>query len=156
MITAIVDMTIGSIMNPAISSHPDPTWRIKEPLGCLEEPNGDGGQYGCNVTPIIHKNTAAKWVKVVMKLCNPTLFYVVYSGTQANASWGGQIPIHGGRSVILLDDILPPPAHGIIEDIGEKSDKEHVFPRLNPRCSPKMNTGFQMFEWKLQKFIQRQ
>jgi hypothetical protein len=63
-------MTILSILNAALAGLPDSSQIIRELWGCLEEPNGDGGRYTCNITPIFNTNTAAGWVMVVMKLSN--------------------------------------------------------------------------------------
>jgi len=50
-------------MNAAMAGLPDPSRKIQEVWGCLDEPNGDGGLYAHNVTPIFDNNTAARWVK---------------------------------------------------------------------------------------------
>ena len=55
-----------------------------------------------------------------MKLSNPTLFCVLYRGQQADGTDGAQTPMRDGRSGHHLDDILPPPAEDMIDDIGEK------------------------------------
>jgi len=91
-----------------------------------------------------------------MKLSNPTLFCVVYRGQQADGTDGAQTPMRGGRSYLPLDDILPPPADDMINDIGEESDDDGEMRRPNPRSFPTMKTGFQKFELKLQKRIIRQ
>ena len=156
IVTSIVDMTILSIVNAAIAGLPDPSRKIRELWGCLEEPNGDGGPYARNVTPIFDNNTAAGWVKAAMKLSNPTLFCVVYRGQQADGTDGAQTPMRGGRSYLPLDDILPPPAEDMIDDIGEESDDDGETRRPNPRSFPTTKTGFQKFERKLQKRIIRQ
>jgi hypothetical protein len=67
-------------MDAAIAGLPEPSRRIRELSGCLVEPNGDGGLYTRNVTPIVDNNTAARWVKEAMNVSNPTLFGVVYRG----------------------------------------------------------------------------
>ena len=74
IITSIIATTILSIVNTAIAGLPVPSWKIRELCGCLEEPNGDGGPYARNVTPIFDNNAAAGWVKAAMKLSSPTLF----------------------------------------------------------------------------------
>jgi len=74
IVTSIVDTTILSIVNAAITGLPDPSRKIRELWGCLEEPNGDGCPYARNVTPIFDNNTGAGCVKAAMKLSNPTLF----------------------------------------------------------------------------------
>jgi hypothetical protein len=156
IVTSIVDTTILSIVNAAIAGLPDPSRKIRELWGCLEEPNGDGGPYARNVTPIFDNNTAAGWVQAAMKLSNPTLFCVVYRGQQADGTDGAQTPMRGGRSYLPLDDILPPPAEDMIDDIGEESDDDGETRRPNPRSFPTTKTGFQKFERKLQKRIIRQ
>jgi hypothetical protein len=91
-----------------------------------------------------------------MKLSNPTLFCVVYRGQQADGTDGAQTPMRGGRSYLPLDDILPPPAEDMIDDIGEESVDDGETRRPNPRSFPTTKTGFQKFERKLQKRIIRQ
>ena len=156
IITSIVDTNILSIVNAAIPSLPDPRPKIRELWGCLEEPNGDGGPYACNVTPIFDNNSAAGWVKVAMKLSNPTRLCVVYRGQQADRTDGAQTPMRGGRSYHPLDNILPPPAEDMIDDIGEESDDDVETRRPNPRSFPTTKTGFEKLERKHQKRIIRQ
>ena len=132
-------------------SNPNP-----EPLLTLEEPKGDGGPDASNGTPIFNNNTAAGWVKAAMKLSNPTLFCIVYHSQQTNSTAGAQTPMRGGHSYLPLDDILPPPAEDMIDDIGEESDDDGETCYQNPRSFPTTKTGFQMFEWKHQKVIIRQ
>jgi len=91
-----------------------------------------------------------------MKLSNPTLFCVVYRGQQADGTDGAQMPMRGGRSYLPLNDILPPPAEDMIDDIGEESDDDGETRCPNPRSFLTTKTGFQKFEWKLQKRIIRQ
>jgi len=91
-----------------------------------------------------------------MKLSNPTLFCFVYRGQQADGTDGAQPPMRGGHSYIPLDDILPPPAEDMIDDIGEQSADDGGTWRPNPRSFPTTKTGFQKFERKLQKRIIRQ
>jgi len=156
IVTSIVDTTILSIVNAAIADLPDPSRKIRDLWGCLEEPNGNGGPYTHNVTPMFDNNTAAGWVKAAMKLTNPMLFCVVYRGQQADGTDGAQTPILGGRSYLSLDDILPPPAKNMIDDIREESDDDGERQRPNPRSFPTTKTGFQKFEKKLPKRIIRQ
>jgi len=66
LVTSIVYMTILSIVNAAIAGLPDPSWKIRELWGCLEEPNGDRDPYARKVTPISDNNTAAGWVEAAM------------------------------------------------------------------------------------------
>jgi hypothetical protein len=134
-----------SIVNAAIASLPDPSRKIREVWGCLEESNGDGGPYARNVTPIFDKNTAARWVKAAMKLSSPTLFCVVYRGQQADGTDGAQTPMRGGRSYLALDDTLPPPAEDMIDDIREELDVDGEMWRPDPRSFPTTKTGFQKF-----------
>jgi len=156
IVTSIVDMTILSIVNAAMAGLPDPSRKIRELWGCQEEPNGDGGPYAHNVTLIFDNNTPARWVKAAMKLSNPTLFCVVYRVQEADGTDGAQTSTRGGRSYLPLDDILPPPAEDIINDIGEESDDDGKTRRPNPRSFLTTKTGFQQFEQKLQKRIIRQ
>jgi hypothetical protein len=132
IVTSIVDTTILSIVNAAITSLPDPSQKIRELWGCLEEPNADGGPYARNVTPIFDNNTAAGCVKAAMKLSNPPLVSVVYHGQQADRTDGAQTPMRGGRSYVPLDDILSPPAEDVIDDIGEELDDDGEMWRPNP------------------------
>jgi len=67
IVTSIINTTILSIINAAIAGLPDPSRKIRELAGCQEDPNGDGGAYAHNVTPIFDNNTAARWVKAAMK-----------------------------------------------------------------------------------------
>jgi len=156
IVTSIVDTTILSIVNAAMARLPDPIRQIRVRWGCLEGPDGDGGPYARNVTPIFDTNTAAGCVKVAMKLSNPTLVCVVYRGQQADSAAGAQTAMGGGRSYLPLDGIVPPPAEDMIDDIGEESDDgETRCP--NPRSISTTKTGFQKFERKLQKrFIRQQ
>jgi len=80
IVTTIVDTTTMSIVTSAIAGLPDPSQKICELWGCREEPNGDGGPYAHNVTPIVDNNTAAGWVTVAIKLSNPTVFCVIHHG----------------------------------------------------------------------------
>ena len=156
IVTSIVYTTILSIVNAAIAGLPDPSWKIRELWGCLEERNGDGGPYARNVTPILDNNTAAGWVQAVLELSNPTLFCVIDRGQQADGTDGAQTPMRGGHSYLPLDDIFPPPAEDMIDDIGEESDDDGVTRCPNPRSFPTMKTGFQKFQRKLQTRIIRQ
>jgi len=156
IVASIVDTTILSIVDAAIAGLPDPSRKIRQLWGYLEEPNGVGGPYTGNVTPIFDNNTAAGWVKAAMKLCNPTLFCVVYHGQHADGTDGAQTPMRGGCSYLPLGDILLPPAKDMIDDIGEESDDDGETRRPDPRSFPKTKTGFQKIERKLQKRIIRQ
>jgi len=91
-----------------------------------------------------------------MKLSNPTLFCFVYRGQQANGTDGAQTPMCGGCGYLPLDDILAPPAKDMIDDIREELDDDGETRRPNARSFPTTKTGFQKFEWKLQKRIIRQ
>jgi hypothetical protein len=119
IVTSIVDTTILSIVNAAIAGLPDPSLKIRQLWGCLEEPNGDGGPYARNVTTIFDNNTAAEWVKAAIQLINPMLFCVVYRGQQADGTAGAQPSMRGCCSYLCPDAILPPPAEDMIDDIGE-------------------------------------
>jgi len=78
--TSIIDITILSIVCAAIARLPDSSQPIQGRWGFWEMPDGDGGQYAHNGTPIFDNNTAAGWVKVAMKWSNPKLFSFVYHG----------------------------------------------------------------------------
>jgi len=155
IVTPLIDITISWIVNAAISSLPDPNWKIRELWGCWEESIGDGGPYTRNVTAVFDYNTAAQWVKAVMKLSNPKLFCVVYSRQQPDSTAGAQTPRRGGPSYLPLNDILPPPAEDIIDDIEEESDDDGETRCPYSRHFPMTKTGFQMFEWTLQNKIIR-
>jgi len=156
IVTSIVDTTILSIVNAGIAGLPEPSQKIRDLWGFLEKPNGDGGLYAHNATPIFDNNTAAGWVKAAKKLSNPTLFCGVYRGQQADGTDGAQMPMRGGRSYLPLDDILPPLAEDMIDDIGEESDNDGETRRPYPRNFPTTKTGSQKFERKLHKRIIRQ
>jgi len=98
ILTSIVDTTILSIVNAAIAGLPDPSRKIREVWGYLEEPNGDGGPCARNFTPMINNNNAAGWVKAAMILSNPRLFCVIYRGQQADGTDGALMPMLGGHS----------------------------------------------------------
>jgi len=110
IVTSIMDMNILSIVNSAIASLPDSSRTIRELWGFWEEPNGDGGVYACNVTPIFDNNIAGRWVEKTMTLCNPMLVCIGYHGQQADRTAGAQMPLGVSRSYLHLNDILPPPA----------------------------------------------
>jgi len=156
IVTSIVDTNNLSILNAAIARLPDPSRKIRERWVCQEEPNQDGGPYTRYVTPIFDNNTAAGWVKAAMKSINPMLFCVIYRGQQADGTDGAQMPMRGGRSYLHLDNILPHPAEGMINNIGEESDNDGETQSPNPRSFPTKKTGFQKFEQKLQQRIIRQ
>jgi hypothetical protein len=120
----MLDATILLIVSVAIAGLADPSRKIRELRGCLEEPNGDGCAYARKVTPICDNKPAARWVKVVLTLSNPTLFCVIYHGQQADSTDGAQTPMHGGCSFLPLADIFPPPAEEVINDIREESDND--------------------------------
>jgi len=64
--------------------------------------------------------------------------------------------MRGGCSYRPLDDILPPLAEDITDHIGVESDADGEMRLPNPRSFAMKKTGFQKFEWKLQKRIIRQ
>jgi len=51
--------------------------------------------------------------------------------------------MRGGRSYFPLDDILPPPAEDMIDDIGQESDDDGEMRRPNPRSFLTTKSGFQ-------------
>jgi len=156
IVTSVVDTTILSITNAAITGLPDPSRKIWERWGCRVEPNGDGGPYICDVTLIFDNNTAAGWIKAAMDLSIPTFFCVVYRGQQANGADGAQRVKRGGCSYLPLDDILLPPTEDMIDDIRDESDDDSDMRRPNPRRFLTTKPGFHNFKWKFQKSIIRQ
>jgi len=145
-----------SIVNAAIACLPDPSWKIRELWGCRVEPNGDGGPYARNVTPIVDNNAAARQVMLAMKLYNPTLFCVIYGSQQAGGTAAAKAPMHGGCSNVSPDDIVPHPAKDLIHDIGQESEENGEMWRPYPRSFWKTKPYFQQLKWKLQKMIVRQ
>jgi hypothetical protein len=136
---------------------PDTNQQIREHWGYREEPSGDGSRYDPNVAPIFDHNTAAQRVKAGMKSSNPIPFCVIHHGQQANGTSCAQTPFPSGRSYLVLDDILPPSAEDVINNIREQSDDDDDDARHpNPRSFPTMKTGFRKSEWKLPKRIIRQ
>ena len=61
--------------------------------------------------------------------------------------------MRGGRSYHPQDDIFPPPAEDMINDIGEELEDDGEMRRPNPSSSLMTKTGLQKFELKLQKRI---
>jgi len=108
IVTSIIYTTTLSVMNAAISSLPDHSRKIGELWGCREEPNGNGGPYSRIVTLIFENNTAARWVKAVMKLSNPRVLPNVHRTQLAHPTAGGQPTIHGGCSYLAMGDISLP------------------------------------------------
>ena len=72
---------------------------------------------------------------------------------QANGTADAMTPMCGGCSEFPWDDILPPPAEDMIDDIGEESDHDGEMRRPNAGSFPMTKIGFQKFERKLQKRI---
>jgi len=97
-------------MYAAIACLPDHTGTIHNAGGGEEEPNQDGSPYACNVTPNIGNITPARLVIAAMKLSKPRHFSFISHHYQLNGTPGGQTAMCGGRSYILHDDIVPPPA----------------------------------------------
>jgi len=92
-----------------------------------------------------------------MKLSNPTLFCLVCRGQEADSTAGAQTCMHSGRSYRCLDDIVPPPADDMINDIGEESDDDGETRHTHPRGFPTTKTVLQEFQWNLQiRFIRQQ
>jgi len=88
-----------------------------------------------------------------MKSNNPKLVCIVYRGQQADGTFGTQMPMHGGPSYLLLDDILPPPAEDMINDIGDEPDDDTERRHPDPGSFPMTKTGFQQFKMNLQRRI---
>jgi hypothetical protein len=91
-----------------------------------------------------------------MKLCNATLFCIVYRGQQADGTDGAQTPMRRARNYLPLDDVLLPPAEDMINDIGEEWDDNGETQPPNRRSFQTTKTGFKKFEGKLEKRIIRQ
>lgn len=64
LVIVMFDTTIRSIVISSITSLPNLSWQIRVHWGCHLVSNGDGGPQSDYVTPILHNNTAAGWVKV--------------------------------------------------------------------------------------------
>ena len=151
-----MDTTILLIVNPPIFGLPDPSQKVRKLWGCQEEPNGDGGPYDPNATPIFDNNTAAGRAKGVTKSSNLTRFWVVFHGQLADRTAGVQMPMRDGHSYLPLDDILQSAAEDMIDDIREESDDDGQTWRPYPRSFPTTNTGILRFERRLQKMTIRQ
>jgi len=111
--------------------------------GCGEEPNRHGGPHARNPTPSFDNRTVARWVTAPMKCNNPTLPCVIYCSQPAEGTAVAQTLMHGGRSYHLLDDILPPRAQNMIDDISEASDDDVGTLCLEARSIPTTKTRFQ-------------
>jgi len=120
IVTSIVDMNTVFMMNSAIACLPNCTQKIPKHWGCQEQPNGNGGLHAHNVTPIIDINSASGWVQQAMKSNTPTLFCIIYCGQHTDSTSGSQMPRRGGCSYVPLDNILPPLAKEMIDDIREE------------------------------------
>jgi hypothetical protein len=64
--------------------------------------------------------------------------------------------MHGGRSSLTQDNILPPPTEEIINDFRQESDDDGEIRCLNPGSFPTMKRDFQMFELTVETMIIRQ
>ena len=82
---------------------------------------------------------------MVMKVNNPTHFWVIDGGQQADGTAGAKTLMCVGRSYHPLDHILPAPAEDMIDDIGEQLDDDAETWHQNRR-------SFQMTKPGLQKF----
>lgn len=78
IVISIIDITIWSIVNAAISGLPDSSQKIRVLWGCREQADGDGGLSARNDTPIIPNNTAAGCVMAAMNFRNERHFCIVY------------------------------------------------------------------------------
>ena len=145
ILASIIDTIILSIGNAVITGLADLIWKIRKLWGCCEEPNRDGGPHANDVTPIFDIHTAAGWAKAAMKLNNPKRFWVEYCGKHPDGTSGAQTPMRGGRSYLLLDKILPPPAEDMIDDIGVESADNAETRGPNLRCYPTPKISFQKF-----------
>jgi len=61
--------------------------------------------------------------------------------------------MHGGRSYRPLDDILPPTAKDMIDDIWEESGDHGEMRCPNPKSFLTTKRGFEKFQRKLQRMI---
>jgi len=156
IVTTIDHTTVLLIVNTAIGSLPDPSWKIRELWGCQEERYEDGGPHARNVTPIVDSNTAARWVKASIKIHNLMLCSVVYRGQQADGTSGAQTSLGGGHSYRYLDDNLSPPAEHMMDNMGEESHDDAETQCQQPWSIAMIQTGFQRFEWKHPRRIIRQ
>jgi len=151
----IFGVAMLSIVNSAIGSLPDRRQTIRKHWGCQVESDWNGGALTSNVTLIIKNITVARWVKAALKLKNWTLCWVIYFGQLAYCTSGTQMPMCGGLRYLLLDDILPPPAKDMINDIREKSDTDADLRHPHPLRFRAIKIGFPMFSRKLQRRIIR-
>jgi len=85
IVTSIIEMTIFSILDVAITSLSDPSLQILKLWGSQEDPNEDIGPHTRNVTLIFDNNTAAGWVLSAVKLNNPMLFASCIVGNKPTA-----------------------------------------------------------------------
>jgi len=79
-----------------------------------------------------------------IKLCN--LQCVLYGCQQADGTSGAQTPMRAAGSYFPLDDILPPLAEYMIDDIGEEWDDEVEMQCPNLRWFLTTKIGFEQFE----------
>jgi len=118
IVTSIVVLTIWSIMHAVITHPPDPGCNIRQLSGCWEEPHGDGWPHTRNHTPIFDHNIATKWGMPAMKYHKPRYLFVIYRTHHANGQSGAQTAMCGAFEYFAVDDILPPPAEDMINNIG--------------------------------------
>ena len=62
-------------------------------------------------------------------------------GQQADGTSGTQTPMRGGRSYLPLDDILPPPAKNMIDNICGELDDDAEMWHPNRKRFPTTTTG---------------
>jgi len=142
IITTIVNTTTLSIVNAVVTGLPDCSLNVTEPWGSRVKGNRNGHLRAHNGTLIFDINTAARWVKVRMNLINPMLFCVVYHSQQADSRAGTLTLMCGGHSYVLLDDIVPPPAEDMTDNIEEELNDDAEMWRPNPTSFPTMKLDF--------------
>jgi hypothetical protein len=119
---SILNTTILSIVNAAIAGMPSQSQKIRDLLSWREAPNGDRGPYAQIITAIFDSNTAARLVDVGIQLNNPTLFCVMYRGSQGYNPARTDPPTYNGQSYPPLDDSIQSTAEDVINDIWEEWD----------------------------------
>jgi len=155
-VTSIADPTILLVVNAVIPGLPLPSWKIRKHWGCLEEPTADSAQHIWNGTPIIDNNEGARWEKGTMKLHILWLVGIVDRSQHANGTSDAETDMRGGCCYFPPYNVLPPPAHDIIQDIGDESDDDAEMQCSNQTIIPTMKTGFQKFKSMVERRISRQ
>lgn len=87
---------------------------------------------------------------------HPKAFYGVYCGQQGDSTSATEMPMRGAHIDLPQDDILPPPAENVTDDIGEELHNAAEMRLPTPTSFQTTKTGFQKFESKLRSRIFRQ